>query len=132
LLLPITTSVYDFRTDVREDSFTVETAAGETTDNVTLVKSVYDDDVTTIGLSSSDSDDSPIYSSYNTTTRLMAFSGLAESTNRTITVSYDVDALNGSSAWGTLLDAAPFIYYVILAALPIAGIAAIWTGKINV
>jgi hypothetical protein len=125
-LLPISESTYAFRTDLREDSFTVETLSGITTANVTLFDEVYDDDTSTIDISSSDADDSPLYSSYNSTTRLLAFSGLAESTNRTIDVSYDVDALRGSGVFHTLMDNAPWIYIVLVIALPVGGLVVLF------
>ena len=127
-LLPQTQAAYDFRTDLRTDTFTVETGAAETTGNCTLVKDIYDDDVTTIELSSSDSDDSPLYSSYNATSRFLSFSGLAVSTNRTITVDYDVDALEGNDAIDTLVDQLPWIFIVITICFPCAGLALIIMG----
>ena len=128
-LLPITESTYAFRTDLREDSFTVETLAGITTANVTLFDEVYDDDTSTISIISSDADDSPLYSSYNSTTRLLTFSGLAESTNRTIDVSYDIDALSGHGVFHTLMDHAPWLYIVLVIALPLASLYAIWRPR---
>lgn len=127
-LLPQTQAAYDFRTDLRTDTFTVETGAAESTGNVTLVEDVYDDDVTTIDIASSDSDDAPLYSSYNATSRLLAFSGLAVSTNRSITVDYDVDALKGNNAINTLVDQLPWIFIVITVCFPVAGLALIIMG----
>lgn len=128
-LLPVSDSVYAFRTDLRTDRITVETLAAVTTGNVTLFKAVYDDDVSTIDIISSDSDDSPLYSSYNATTRLLDFSGLAASTNRTISVSYDIDAIEGSAAIDTLLDYAPWIYWILAVGMVAAAIAAIWVMR---
>ena len=95
---------------------------------MTLVEDVYDDDVTTIDINSSDSDDSPLYTSYNGTTRLLAFSGLAVSTNRSITVDYDVDALQGNDAIDTLIDYLPWIFITCSIGFPIAGLAIIIMG----
>lgn len=125
-LLPITTSAYAFRTDLREDNFTVETGVGETTGEVILFEAVYDDDTSTISIESNDADDAPLYTSYNTTSRLLDFSGLAASTNRTITVTYDVDALEGASVFHTLMDQAPWLYILMVITLPIAGLVAVW------
>lgn len=125
-ILPITGSTYAFRTDLREDNFTVETLSGVTTGNVTLFDEVYDDDTSTISITSGDSDDSPLYTSYDTTTRLLAFSGLAESTNRTVTVTYDVDALAGNNVFHTLMDQAPWLYILMVVVLPIGALVALW------
>ena len=127
-LLPSTDAAYDFRTDLREDTFTVETLTAVTTGNVTLVKDIYDDDVTTIEITSSDSDDAPLYSSYNGTSRLLAFSGLASSSNRTITITYDVDALVGNDAIDTLVTQLPWIYLFCVICFPAAGLALIIMG----
>jgi len=128
-ILPFTDSAYAFRTDLREDNFTVSTAAGVTSANVTLFDEVYDDDTSTISIVSNDADDAPLYTSYNATTRQMLFSGLAVSTDRTVTVTYDVDALSGNSVFHTLMDQAPWLYILIIIALPIAGLVAIWKGR---
>lgn len=125
-ILPISESTYAFRTDLREDSFTVSTGAGVTSANVTLFDEVYDDDTSTISIVSDDVDDTPLYSSYNSTTRQLTFSGLAASTDRTVTVTYDADALQGASVFHTLMDQAPWLYILMVIVLPIGGLVAVW------
>ena len=125
-ILPISESTYAFRTDLREDSFTVSTGVGETSSSVILFDNVYDDDTSTISIVSNDADDAPLYSSYNTSTRSLAFSGLAASTDRTIKVTYDVDALSGNSVFHTIMDQAPWLYILIVVVLPVGGLVAIW------
>lgn len=131
-LLPITDSVYDFRTDQRTDDFTVATAVGVTTGNVTLIKAIYSNDTQTLSLLSSLNTDSPTFVSYNTTTRNVAISGLTANTSRTISASYDVDALNGSAAIDTLANYIPFIWMLCIIVLPMAAIFAIFTGRVGV
>lgn len=128
-LFPITGATYDFRTDVREDSFTVATAAGVTTGNFSLVKPIYDNDVSTVELSSDLSTDVPAYSSYNTTSRLLVFSGLTANTTRVITASYDIDALTSAPAIGTLLNINPFLWYAFSIVFIGAAIVALLTGR---
>lgn len=128
-MLPVTEGIYDFRTDVRTDINTVTTSIGVTTGNITLFSTLYDNDTSTITISSDDSDDSPLYSSYNTTTRRLVFSGLAANTTRTMTVLYDVDALTESEAVGNLLDMVDFLWLLVLVAFPGAAIIAIITGR---
>ena len=128
-LLPVTSATYDFRTDLKEDNFTVSTAVGVNTGNVTLFKSVYDDDTSTISITSDDSDDVPLFTSYNATTRLTDFSGLSANNSRTVTLTYDIDALEGSDAINTLMDNVPWLYMLMVSVLPIAGIASLWFGK---
>ena len=128
ILMPVTDGVYDFKTDVREDRLPATTAAAITSANVTLQKSVYDDDATTISVFSSLSSDVPVLSSYHAPTHSANVTGLAASSTRTLTVSYDVDAIN-MAGLSTFLDLLSFIWIILWIAFPIAGIAAIWLGK---
>ncbi len=126
-MLPVSGGIYDFRTDARDDTFTVTTTLAVTSATVQLFKPIYDDDVSTITLSSDDVDDAPIYTSYNSTSRALVMDGLDDSTTRTITTTYDVDAINMASL-GTFLDILPFIWIILWVAFPVAGLAAIWLG----
>ena len=128
-MIPVTSAIYDFRTDVGEDSFTSTTAVGQTTDNVTLSEVLYGNDTSTIDVLSSISDDSPLFASYNSTTRLLGISDLGEDTTRTLTVSYDVDALGGSDAINTLANAVPWIWLLCIVAFPMAAIASMFVGR---
>lgn len=125
-LIPLTDAAYDFKTDLREDSFTINTAVGQTSANVTLVKAIYDDDVTTISVSSDLSTDVPLYSSYNTTSRQTLFTGFTANSTRTLTVSYDVDALAGGDAIDTLTDRLAWFWLIAIIAFAPAGLAAIF------
>ena len=128
-LFPITEAIYDFQTDVREDTSTITTAAGVTTGNFTLVKSVYDDDVSTISITSDLSTDTPAYSSYNSTSRLLVFNGLTADTTRIVTAGYDVDALTNAPAISTLLNITPFLWYAFAVVFIGAAIAAMLLGR---
>lgn len=128
-MLPLTDMVYDFRTNVETDTFTVTTGAGVTTDNQTLTTAIYDNDTDTITITSSISDDSPLYSSYNTTTRLLGYSGLAASTTRTITVTYDVESLGASTALTTFIDRISWIWLLVIIAFPVAALLAVWLRR---
>lgn len=128
ILLPVTTGVYDYRTDIRTDNFAVITDNTSDNSTVQLFKAIYDDDISTIEFSSDDVDDAPYYSSYNSTSRALVIAGLAVSTIRTLEVSYDVDAVS-EGALSTFLDLLPWIWIIIWVAFPIAGLVAIWTGR---
>lgn len=128
-LLPLTGAMYDFKTDLQEDDIAVSTGAGETTANVTLSESIYDDDTTTAGVTSDLSSDSPAFGAYDSTSHSANITGLTASENRTITVTYDIDALEGYDAINTLTDRIPWIWLFIIIAFPAAAIAAIWTGR---
>ena len=88
-MLPITAAQHAFRTEVKEDKFTVITGAGVASANVQLVKPLYDNDTSSILFLSNDIDDSPVVSSYNSTTRALLVGGLAASTTRTLDVNYE-------------------------------------------
>lgn len=125
-MVPFTEGIYDFRTDVRADTYTVNTEVGDTTTNVTLHRPVYDDDSETISVISSLGTDSPTITGYTPSTRSVGVSGLSENTTRTLTASYDVDALDTHSAIDLLLDIAPILIILLLVALPPAGLVMIW------
>ena len=128
-LLDVTTGIYDFRTTVREDVFVAtETTPLGTTANVTLLKSIYDDDTNTISYESTLAE-TPVFSSYNTITRQLLTSGLTANTSRILTVIYDTNALAHSDAIDNILDWWPFIWYMLIVTFPIAAILAIFTGR---
>lgn len=128
ILLPITTGIYDFRTDIKTDTFTVTTPPSTTNATIQLNEEVYDDDTSTLVLTSNDTDDNPVAYSYNGTTRATVVTGLADNTTRTITAQYDYNVISGT-ATNTFLDNLAWIWLIMWIALPIAGIAAIWTGR---
>jgi hypothetical protein len=128
-MLPITEAVYDFRTDLREDTFNVETPGVATTGNVTLHKAVYDNDTSTIAITSDISTDTPILAEYHTTTRLTDITGLTASTNRTLTISYDVDALNASTALDIFIERIALIWLLVVIAFAPAAIVSMWITK---
>ena len=127
-LLPLSTLVYNYRTDPRTDDFTVTTAAGVTTANVTLLKFIYDDDTGTVSFSST-IDEVPALTSYNATSKTILVSALTDNTSRTLSVTYDVNVIEESDAINNLLDRVAWIWMLIVIAFPMAGLAAIWTGR---
>lgn len=129
LMLPVTEGIYNFRTDVKDDTFYEETGVGETETNVTLLEEVYDDDMSTIGVSSSESTDTPVVANYTSATRVVGITGLAESSTRTLTVSYDIDALGASGALDTFMDRIAWIWMLCVIALSPAAIASIFMNR---
>jgi hypothetical protein len=128
-MLPITQGIYDFRTDVKEDTFNVETLGPITTANVVLHKSVYDNDPSTIAITTDRATDIPLLSAYNGTTRLCDITGLTAGTNRTMTVSYDYDALGASSAISLFLDKLGWIWLLVVIAFAPAAIVSMWIRR---
>lgn len=127
-MLPITSAIYDFRTDLRTDTFSTSTAVGTTTANETLLEALYNDDLGSIDIDSDDATDIPLPNSYNSTSQVLNITGLTENTTRTLEVAYDVDALEGANAVDTLLDLVPYLWILIIAVFPMAAIFAIFKG----
>ena len=125
-MLPFGQAVYDFRTDVREDEFDITTAAGVTTANATLVKPIYDDDYQTISILSDLSTDNATFVSYNATTRVVNIAQLTASQTRTLTISYDINALSDNTALDLFLDQLPWIYILFIVVILGMSIYAIW------
>lgn len=128
-MLPISEAIYDFRTDLREDTFSATTGVGESSTNVVLVKQIYDDDVTTLAFASNVTADNPAYSSYDSDTRALAVSGLTANTTRSLAVDYDVAAFSNNAAIAIFLDRLPFIWVVCVIALVPAALVAIFIGR---
>lgn len=128
-MLPVTQAVYDYRTDVREDSFNYETGGAETTANVSLHTPIYDDDTDTVTILSDLATDIPLFSAYNTTNRLLDMTGLTVASNRTLRVSYDINALVTNPALSTLMDWLPYIWLILICVMPMAGIYVIIRGR---
>ncbi len=124
-------TVYDFKTMLRTEEVTSPTAAGVTTANVTLGKPIFDDDTSTLDILSDLATDTPAYSasSYNSTTRQLLTSGLTANTTRVLTVSYDVNALEGFDAIVLIVDRWPFIWLLLVIIFPLVGIGAIFIGR---
>ncbi len=128
-LLPLTSAIYSFRTDLKTDLITANTASGNTTANVTLNKPIYSSDTSTLTLYSDLSSDIPLYGAYNAATKTLLITGLTDNTTRTLTVSYDTDALTGAGAFNTVLDRTPYIWMVIVAALPVIALVVLFRRR---
>ncbi len=128
-MLPVNEAIRDYRTYVKTDSFTSPTAPAITTANVTLTKALYDNDTSSFVLSSDLSTDVPVFSSYNGTTRALMVAGLSDNTTRILTIDYEVNSLTTWASVGTLMDKLPMIWLLLIIAFPMAGIAAIFTGR---
>ena len=128
-MLPITEAVDAFRSDTKVDELPCTTGSGETTDNLTLTHEVYEDDTTGMTLLSSDGDDTPVLSSYDSTYHSIYITGLADNTTRTITATYYISAMTIWTGIDTLLNMTPMIWYIsIVAFIPLALIV-IWRDR---
>lgn len=126
--LPLTEVVYDFRTDLHEDSFSVSTAVGVTSANVTLSHFIYAADNSTLGFASSISE-APGLSAYTAATKTVLVASLTANATRTLEVTYEADALPGLSSLDKLLDVVPMFWIVMIIAFPVAALLAIFLGR---
>ncbi len=128
-MLPVNEAVRDYRTYTQADNFQATTGVGITSVNVTISKALFDNDISTFFLSSNTSAETPIYSSYNGTSRQLTIGSLAENTTRTLSVSYLVNALTAWPSVEPFVNRISFIILLLIIAFPVAGIAAIFTGR---
>ncbi len=128
-LLPQTSAIDDFITDLRTDTLSATTAVAVTTDNVTLLAALYDDDIGRVSIASDDATDIPIANSYNTTSRALNVTGLTANATRVLEVTYDIDALGGSPAVVTFVSNLPFIWLLVIAVFPMAAIFVILRNR---
>ena len=128
-MLPVTQAIYDFRTDLRTDTFSTDTAVAVTTANETLLTDLYNCDMGSIDIDSDLATDLPLPSSINCTNRVLLVSGLTANTSRILDITYAFNAITDHPSLGTLLGWFPFIWWLILVAFPMAAIFAIFTGK---
>ena len=129
-LLPFTGAVHSLLTDLREDTFTVDTSGGTTNTTVQLFKTLYDGDTSSIALASHDSDDIPLFHSYNATTRSLAITGFAANTTRSVDVTYDVDAI-GNTYFATALTTVTYLWLIIIGLFAIGSLVWLWAGPVK-
>jgi hypothetical protein len=121
-MLPVSSSIYAWKTDARTDVFTITTIPAVTSANSTLLKPIYDNDTSTLDFSSSLSTDIPVYVSYNGTSHLVAYTGLTDNSTRQISISYDVTAFTDNSVFETLSDMAVWLIFIFFIVFPLGGI----------
>jgi len=131
LQLPIIQTTYDFRTDPRTDSFVSATTVAGTTANVILAKNIYDDDTGTIVFISDEALDAPHVSTFNASNRQLLVNGLAANTSRDLDVTYDIDALEASSAISIVIDRVGWFWLLLILMMAPAGLAAIFWDKMG-
>lgn len=129
-LLPITLAVTDFLTDQQEDSASLVTAVGQTSDNVSLSELLYDSDISSVYVLSDLSTDAPSWASYNGTHNTIWVSGLTANTTRVLTITYEIDALSGNAALINLVNNLPAIWLLLCVAFAPAALAALFMRRL--
>ena len=128
-MLPLTDAIYDFRTDLRTDTFSTLTAVGVESANETLLDDLYGGDTGSVDIDSDDATDNPLASSYNSTNQVLNIIGLTADTTRTLDITYAFDALQGSDAINNLVGRIPWIWMLVIIAFGPAALFAIFTHK---
>lgn len=131
LMLPgVTTGTESFRTDVKTQSYSVTTAGGATSQNVTLGWELWNNAVTEVtNLSSNMTTDNPVANSYAAAGNLLEITGLAAATTRTVSVSYrtaGLDSYQGAEQASTKL---PAVVIGLIVLIPLALLAAIFIKR---
>jgi hypothetical protein len=118
-------SAHEIRTDVQVDSLASVTGSGETTDDVTLNRALYDANIANITtITSTLGTDNPAASTYVLATRALTVGGLTASGTRTLTVTYEYSATDEYTGLGEMVDFSPmFIFMGIIITALMAGYA---------
>jgi len=110
---PINDGIKGWRTVDTTENYAVTTAAGVTTANVTLTSELYRDNITeVISVSSNESGETPVATSYAEATDYVLISALDASQTRTLTVNYYAD-----SDSPVMIAAGPFLGILIFGGL---------------
>lgn len=118
LLMPaVLLSVNDFLMDEYEASYIVTTGANATSTDITLTQELYDDQTYNAVVTSNITADAPVPSSYVSSTQVLTVTGLDADNSRTLTVTYQIDALELFFASGVTARA-----WMLLLALGVIGI----------
>lgn len=128
-LLPLTLAVEAFKTDTQEDTFSLVTAVDETSENVVFSETLYESDTTSISMLSDLATDTLSWSSYNSTANRIQVDGLTGNATRTITATYDIDALGGNTAIITVADRLAWFWLLVCIAFAPMALAAIFIGR---
>jgi beta-lactamase regulating signal transducer with metallopeptidase domain len=109
--IPIVTSVvHDAQAAPASDQFSVTTGTGQTSATVTLSRPHFHNDTTHISVTSNNQNDNPSVTAYNPSTRQVTVGGLAPSATRTLTVRYEVDAMEGFPGAAAILGMVPLLW----------------------
>jgi hypothetical protein len=93
LLFPVGVAATAFRSTAYTEPRIVVTGGAATTADVVLVNDLFNDKTANVTVTSSDVDDAPYPSGYVSATNTLTVSGLAISTTRTLTIVYQIAAL---------------------------------------
>lgn len=114
--------IEEAQTDEREDAFgAVVTGGGITVADVVLLGDLYDGDIlNVVSITSTLGTDVPLSNAYVPGTNTLTVAGLTAAQTRTLTVTYQIDALTNYAAVGSFFGFTPLLIGVAVVAI-IAG-----------
>ena len=108
--------------DITREEVTSTTGVAETTGSITLNSGLFEDNVDyVVSIDSSDDDDLPVASEYNSVTKALVVTGLDDSSTRSLEATYYTERDDDYTS--SLSSVAPFL---IFASLLVSGIAVAW------
>ena len=122
---PINDGIKGWRTNDTSQDFDVNTGAGVTGANVTLSYNLYQEALAEVqSITSNDTDDTPIASTYTDATKVLEITGLDDSEGHALTVNYyaETDSL-------VMRVLGPFLSFLIFGFLLMGIVWGIVTGK---
>lgn len=121
---PISDGIKGWRSDDLTENFIVATGVGVTTANVTLTRDLYNfETAEVIGIDSTLAE-TPVATSYDSTTKKLLVSALNANTSRTLTVEY-----YGETTDTVMRAIGPYLAFLIIGGLAFMVIWGIWQGK---
>jgi len=117
---------HELQTDVyTQTESDVTTGSGETAADVVLDEALWDDSTTHIdSITSDNGSDTPVAGTYTAATKTLNVTGLAESSTRTLTITYEYDALTDYTGMGELVAVAPLLLFLGVIGAVVGGLYA--------
>ena len=118
---PINDGIKTWRTNDTSEDFEVTTGVGVTSANVTLSYNLYQEALAEVqSISSNDTDDTPVATTYTDATKVLLVSGLDDSTVRALTVDYYAET--DSTVMRVLGPFLPFLIFGFLLMATVWGV----------
>ena len=118
---PINDGIKTWRTNDTSQDFEVTTGVGVTSANVTLSYNLYQEALAEVqSISSNDTDDTPVATTYTDATKVLLVSGLDDSTVRALTIDYYAET--DSTVMRVLGPFLPFLIFGFLLMATVWGV----------
>lgn len=124
-------SAGDLRTDSQTDEFAaVTTGLGETAAGVVLTADLWEDTAAYVtSVTSNNVADTPVAGTYTAATNTLNVTGLAAEDTRTLTVTYQVAALDDYTGLDAMVAVAPLLLFIGILGSIIGGLWSSWKSR---